>query len=289
MSYSNYESSRAKGEVITLYHFFYVNEEEFFYTDGEESVSFTSPDRTYRPIPIQHGAITSSGTLDKANLEIRMPRNAPLADVLRLYPPSDVVNVIIRQMHRTDPDSEALVVWTGRVLSSTWDGNEARLSCEPISTALRRNGLRRNYQIGCPYVLYGAQCAANRANATTPPLTISGASGSSIYLPQGWMPSGWATAGKTVDKFIGGVAQWQYEGPAGTVVVKRTILKITSNSTVIVAGNLPSLIQGSQITLTLGCNHQMTDCQNLHANVPNYGGQPYIPVKNPFGFTNNYY
>ena len=289
MSYGSFEQSRAKGEIISLYHFFYVNNEEYLYTDAESDFSTTLPGHTYKPMPIQRGNITTSGSLDKSSLEIRMPGTAGLADAFREYPPNEVVNVIIRQRHRDDPDGQAMVVFTGRVLGASWEGNEVKFSCEPISTALRRSGLRRHYQIGCPHVLYGTQCAASRAAATTPEIVVQGISGSTIFLPVNWLPEGWGAAGKTMSKFVGGLVQWNYSGSLGPGVQKRTILKLVGTEGIMMAGKPIGLVEGDSVTLTLGCNHQLSDCLNVHNNVPNYGGQPFIPVKNPFGWTNNYY
>lgn len=289
MSFSSYETSRQKGEVITLYHFYYLNGEEFHLTDSERSVRVPSIDADFLPLPIQHGRLASSGTLDKSNIEIRMPQTALISESFRAYPPSDVVNCVIRQLHRDDPSQEALVVWTGRVLSSSWEGNELKLSCEPVSTALRRTGLRRHYQLGCPLVLYGAQCLASRLAATTPDATVMFVSGSTIGLALGWLPTGWVTAGKTLDKFIGGVIEWDSVGASGPSISKRTILRIDGGQNVVIAGKPTGLVPGMQARMVLGCNHLMSDCRAIHGNVKNYGGQPFIPTKSPFGFSNNYY
>lgn len=289
MGYDNYETSRARGEVITLYQFFYVDNQTYLYTDAERSVSLTTPDLTFEPIAIQHGRISSSGTLDKTNLEIVMPRSSAIADAFRAYPPSEVVNCVIRQMHRDDPAGEALVVWSGRVISAAWNGNEVSFSCEPISTSLRRTGLRRHYQLGCPLVLYGQQCAASRAAGTTPAINVIGLGSSSITLQSGWIPSGWSAAGKTADKFVGGIVEWDIPTVSGPTVTKRTVLQVQSGQTVVIAGNTKGLLVGSQVRMVLGCNHQMTDCRVVHNNIKNFGGQPFIPVKSPFGFSNNYY
>jgi hypothetical protein len=289
MSFQSYETSRQKGEVTTLYHFYYLNGQQFYLTDAERPVTINGIGEAFQPTPIQHGKITSSGTLDKANLEIRMPQNSLISESFRAYPPSDVVNCIVRQMHRDDPAQEALVVWSGRILSAGWEGNELKLTCEPISTALRRTGLRRHYQLGCPLVLYGAQCAASRVGATTPAVEVAAVSGSTATLPPGWLPGGWPTSGRTIEKFVGGVIEWDITGPTGPATIKRTILNILGGQNVVMTGKPTGLVAGMQVRLVLGCNHLMSDCKTVHNNVKNYGGQPFIPIKTPFGFSNNYY
>src|SRR5690606_25380278 len=146
----------------------------YAYTDAETAVVFEGI--TYVPIPISRSAVKASGTLDKSALKVSVPINAEIAELFRIYPPAQVVTLVIRQGHIGDPDSEFLVHWSGRVLSTERKDSECEFSCEPIATSMRRTGLRRHYQIGCPHVLYGPRCRASKALATTvaEALTVAG-------------------------------------------------------------------------------------------------------------------
>lgn len=289
MTFETYETSRTKGEKITLYHFYYVNGEQYHYTDAEKDVELSTVAGVFTPQPIQHSNVTSSGTLDKANLEIRMPRTAALAEAFRVYPPSEVVNVTIREVHKNDPAGEALVIWTGRVLSAEWNGNEIKFSCEPISTSLKRSGLRRHYQLGCPHQLYGPQCLASKLMATTPPIEIVEVAGATIRLPSGWIPAEWSPAKKVAAKFVGGMMVWELASGSGPITLKRTVLQVNGGTNVVISGIPTGLFSGSKVQMILGCNHQMSDCQDLHSNIKHYGGQPWIPLVSPFGYVNQYY
>lgn len=288
MSFADYESSRTKGHPITLYEIFPINGQTYRYTDAERDYTVPGTDTVYTPQTIRRGSITSSGSLDKASLELRIQRRAAVSEAWRVYPPDQVVNLIIKQVHRDDPAQQALVCWTGRILSCAWAENEIILNCEPVSTSLRRTGLRRHYQIGCPHVLYGSQCAASRLAATVSDIALAAVGGTSVTLPNGWLPSAFANAGKTADKFVGGILEWTYSTTAGPVTMKRTILRVSGN-VVQLTGPTTGLVAGSLANMILGCNHQTTDCMAIHGNIVNFGGQPWIPTKNPFGFTNNYY
>lgn len=289
MTFDNYERSRTLGEKITLYHFFYVNGEEFHYTNAEKPVERTEFTAPFEPIAIDRGTVTSSGTLDKATLEIKMAHNTRFAEAFRAYPPNEVVNVIVYEYHADDPLGEMLVVWAGRVIGHAIEDDEARFSCEPISSSLRRAGLRRHYQLGCPHVLYGNQCLASKLLATTPEIAVAAVSGSTVTLTDGWLPAGWAAAGKTTDKFVQGMMTWQYDTPAGIVETKRTILRVTASNSIALAGPADGIRVGLMVKMVLGCNHQLTDCQNIHNNAQKFGGQPFIPTKNPYTFANNFY
>jgi hypothetical protein len=39
---------------------------------------------------------------------------------------------------------------------------------------------------------------------------------------------------------------------------------------------------GTMMTAYAGCRHDATDCNDFHANMPNYGGDLYSPERSPF-------
>jgi hypothetical protein len=241
----------------------------WLYTDAETPLVFESG--TYDPIPIDRGNVTSSGNLDKADMEINLSRKADIAIALNQYPLSSVITLIVRQGHIDDPDNDFPVVWTGRVINVSRLKATTKLVCEPIATAMRRPGLRRRWQIGCPHVLYGDQCKANRQRATISVPVVSVA-GSTITLPTGWSGTINAT------KYVNGIASWV--GDDG-LFEQRTILRVTGSTVVLLSGPVRGIGDTSTVDMTLGCNHQMDDCLELHDNIHNHGGCPFIPKKNP--------
>lgn len=286
MAFSLFERSRNRARPVHLYLFVYGDgpDSYFAYTDAERPITFN--DFTYEPVPIDRGPYSSSGTLDKAAVEIKMPQDLPLPEMFRVYPPSQVVSLIIRQGHLNDPDNQFLVCWSGRVLSCSREDNEAKLSCEPISTTIKRPGLRRPYQFACPHVLYGPECRANKALATTSIVPVS-FGGVTITLPEGWVTEAAAK------KYLGGMVQWiSTEGDT----VLRSILRVAGNNVFTVGGIIQNLAPGAPVNMILGCNHQAGvgpqpagDCLPLHNNIHNFGGQMWIPLKSPFGMRSQYY
>ncbi|MDW7746591.1 phage BR0599 family protein [Halomonas sp.] len=231
----------------------------------------------YEPAQIKHGEIESSGTLDNATLEVKTPRFNPLVEVFRVYPPERVVNLTIYRGELDDPDAEFNATWSGRILNFAMSGLEATFSCEPIATAVRRPGLRRTYQYGCPHVLYGPQCRASKAAASSA-TTVQAVSGSVVTLASGW------NAHPTA-KYLRGMLEWDIEG--GTV--RRTILQVLSPTQVLLAGVVRDLTPGMTATAVLGCGHAGDDCKNLHDNLLNYGGCPWISEINPLGQRSPFY
>ena len=271
MTFETLEESRYLGQPVDLYYFRYGTTASAYYayTDAEEPVTFDGV--IYEPKPIQRGAINSSGTLDKSALTVDLPTSCDVAELFRIYPPGRSVALIIRQGHLGDADNDFKVIWSGRILSSSREDSVDSLTCEPLSTAFRRSGLRRCYQYSCPHALYGAQCKASRL-AGTSAATVYATTGASVTLDSGWNGS------HAVEKYIGGMVEW--ETAAGKEV--RTILRLTGGGNVLnLSGSTRGLTGGTEISVILGCEHNMTDCETLHNNIQNYGGQPWIPLSSP--------
>lgn len=267
--FSSRETSRSLGQPDTLI-LFMSGAAVFAYTDAEDSITYLS--NVYQPIPLDRDSVTSSGTLDKTSIDIKLPKDTGIAELFRVYPPSEVVSVAIFQGHAGDTDFKA--VWSGRVLSSSRKGSVASLTCEPISTSMKRPGLRRRYQRSCMHALYGDRCRLTRSSFSVN-TTIAALTGASLTLPGGWNGAFGAT------RFQGGIFQWASE--------VRTILRVIEGSnTIIVSGAIEDLTTGQPVVLSLGCEHTRDNC-NAFGNILNYGGQPWIPTKNPIGTTNQFY
>ena len=291
MAFEPKELSRERGDPIALFYFRWGADVASFnaYTDGEETVtaagSIAGVDVDYIPAPIMRKNITSSGTLDKAAIEIMVPRDLVLCDHFRIYPPSTVVSCVIRQGHFGETGGDYPVVWMGRVVGFAFQGSQATLALEPFSTSLRRSGLRRTYQYTCPYVLFDANtCRADKAVATTT-VAIDGASGNQLTMPGGWFGS------LSVNKYLAGTVEWINDD--GNIEI-RMILQILGGVNLLLDGPTTGLIGSDSVDVILGCNRQNGitagdgDCFSLHKtvgtgdpNIQNFGGQPWIPKLNP--------
>lgn len=269
MSFLTQESDKERGEPVELYKFVYGTGENssYCYTNADAEILFEND--TYIPVPIGRDAYKVSGKTDHASINIRMPINTDLSNLFLSYPPTQPVIVTIRQGHLNDPAKEFLVVWPGRVLSSSREGDEAVLSCSSTIVSTKRPGLRQNYQYGCPYVLFGGDCKASMVLATMSATVVAVASGG-LTLEAGW------AQGYPFTDFAGGMLRWTTS--MGTEF--RSIVKVDPNGVISFIGVLRGVEVGQTVDIIRGCDHQMTGC-NKHDNINNYGGQPWIPTKNP--------
>lgn len=282
MAFSFFESSRARARPITLYLFQYGPSptQRHGFTDAEQPVQIGQ--QTYLPVPIRHERIVANGSLDRNTMQVRVARNNTMAQMFRPYPPSYTVTLIVYRMDLNDPEGETQAVWNGRVLGCTLESDEAILAGEPISSQRRRPGLRRFYQYGCPHVLYkqgAGMCNANKGAATFP-ATVQSVDGFTVVMPTNWFDVA------LVPRFVGGLLEWtRSNGLAET----RTILRVDNDRELVLGGPPVGLSPGSTVDVVYGCAHNMSDCQNVHNNLLNFGGCPFIPTDNPLGSQNNFY
>lgn len=267
MTYDTRERSVDGGAPVELYQF----------ARGTIVQRFTSADadfeldsETFTAAVLQRGQIETSAERARNALSITCPRDFPIAELFRVTPPTEVIMLTVMRVHRGDTD--AAVIWMGRVLNCEWSGSVARLNCEPVISSLRRVGLRRKYQRQCPHVLYmqgPGQCNVSRATHSTV-ATVTAVSGLVLSVD--------SLASKP---YAGGFVEW--ETPAGEI--ERRFISSFAGTDLTLSQAFQGITVGQEVTVSPGCDHTMATCQTVYANLPNYGGFPFIPSKNPFDGT----
>jgi len=291
MTFDVRESSRHSGQPVTLYLVLGANNGPgepplgpWGFCDGEAPITRThviggtSVVIVYQPWPIKKGDISSDGTLDKSDINVTAALGTPIDDLFLAYPPSQVVNLTIFEGHVGDEPNDYPCVWMGRIVSASYITNEIELNCVPVSTAIRRPGLRRPYSIGCPHVLYGPHCQASRPAATVA-RGVADVDRNVVSLSAG--------LGTNRALYVGGLAQWT--NPATSLKELRTIVAVDATGFIVtLRGTARGVSAGTTISLSRGCNRLMSGC-NTHSNIQNYGGQPFIPLENPLSPKNQFY
>ena len=296
MSIQYLEQSRTLGKPINFYliegagdNFQETPVGPFGFNDGEQTMVLPWIERFINgrnePVPfidwpIKNSDITSDGTLDKSDLTVTMALGSALDSIFLAYPPSQVVNLTVFEGHVDDEliPSNYPATWIGRILTSGREVNELTLNCQPVSSSIKRPGLRRNYQIGCPHVLYGNHCRANRAAATIQ-RTVSTINRNVINLT--------ASIGVNQGLDLGGLVEW-INVNNGLKEIRTITAMRPDGAAVTIRGVMRGLTPGTQINLIRGCNHLMSGC-DTHSNILNYGGQPFIPLENPLSTKNQFY
>lgn len=259
MSYDARESSVASGRPVELY-CFALGAQRWTYTSGQSAITYQS--ETYAPAAIRRSGIEQGNEINRAGLEITLPRDNPLAGLLVASPPEGVVSVTIYRMHAGD--AETIVLWKGRVGGARMSGSELALKCEPVATSLKRTGLRARYQLICRHALYSAACGA-LADSYRVDGTVAAVTGATVQVA--------AAASKPDGYFVAGMLQ---TNNSSRMIVGHTGVNLT------LVAPMPSLAPGMAVRLYAGCDHSVAVCRDRFGNLDNYGGFPFIPLKNPF-------
>jgi uncharacterized phage protein (TIGR02218 family) len=267
MTYTAYETSVSDGQPVELYEF--LNGATYYrYTSADGDVTYGG--NTYTAVPIARGAVEATSETARLALEITCARTVGVLDLFALMPPAEIVAVTLRRLHAGD--GEAITLWMGRILNVTLNNESAGIHCESVYTSLKRVGLRRLYQKGCPHVVYGAGCALDR-NTFKAVKTVSSVAGTVITLgSMGAFADGY---------FAGGYLEWE----SVTGYFERRAIRSQVGAVVTLSFPLPGLAASASVNLYPGCDHTLVTCNTKFSNRLNYGGMPYFPSKNPFDGT----
>jgi hypothetical protein len=250
--------------------------ELFQFTSGSTHYRYTSAARSYEfggnqftAAPIRRSSVKDTGNFDNTTLRLETTIQLPVAQLFNPQPPSNVW-----QQHPTDPDLGFSVVWTGRLLSVGFSNNEATLECDPITASIKANAPRRPYSKNCPYVLYDQytskldkqsfKVVGDGAVIGGNVISVAGAEAK----PDNWFAGGYITYTNSV------TGQTEY----------RPVESSTQSGGLLTLGYPPRNLSGD-VTAYAGCARNVSACTTKFDNLPNYGGQPTIPTKNPFGGT----
>lgn len=271
MTFDARETSVEEGNIIELYEFRQGAQITRF-TNFNRTVTFNGSSWTQTQIGRENieKAIESS----VQDLKIFCPLDNPIASQFIRNIPGQVVTVKIYRAHFDDPTEEQLIVYDGFIAEAEFDGDlQATLTLQPFTSQFKRTAPRFTYQGLCNNVLYDAGCKVIRGNFTHVGLV------SAVDLTLRTI---------TVNGLGGQGGDWAEGGfvafPTGGKDDQRLILS-QSSDTVTLLTNFAEDVLGTTVDVFAGCAHDIGTCQSKFNNVVNFGGFPFVPVKNPFGST----
>jgi uncharacterized phage protein (TIGR02218 family) len=273
MTYQTIETSVDDGKPIELLEINYSTE-VWRYTSAEREVIHNL--QTYEPLPMRHGSIAPTGDASTSNLTLELAKETPVGSLFLIQPPSEVITMTLFSKHFGD--DEFTVLWKGRILNCEFEDPFFKFNCESVFSSLQRIGIPRRFSVGCTHNLYGVGCRVLRDAYRTDgvALTITGidlTSGAAGAVPDGYFAGGYVTWVHNVRGNLESRMITYSEGASGLIRL-------------VAVPNGLSL--GQEIKIYAGCDHRVQTCKDKFNNVPNFGGQPFIPQKNPFGGTTLY-
>lgn len=256
----------SEASLIELYRFV---EGTTVFTQARCSAAVVYGGETYDPYSLSRTQVESKNEMARANLDITMAIDNPVA---MRYLASPVDSVVTLSLF-VQANGITNVFWKGRLSNVKATGQTAILSFESIFTSLRRPGLRARYQRTCRHALYGRGCGLDpeafgvdvMVTAVAPnQVTVTDISGTTLNRFRGGM----IRAPDTTLRFVVG------SDPA-TGIITLTRNFDTLNAAFLAGGSVPMAA-----TLYPGCAHNMGACLEFD-NLDNFGGFPFIPTKNP--------
>lgn len=264
MTFASFEVSAENGQPLELYEFL-LGAEKFFFTTSEDTQSFAG--ETYIPVAISRTQINVSPEERTDILTITLPAEEAFARRYIDIVPGVRASLTIKRVHR--PDGNLVTFFKGivRSVGFSQDGVSAQIAVLPLSRGMSRSIPLFLYQGLCNHILYDGRCkiVADTFKFTGTVTVISGATytipglGASVATP--------ATGG-----FVRvGATDW------------RLVLSQSGDAvTLLLPFNITDVGIGTSVDVFAGCDHTIGVCKTQFANVLNYGGFAFVPLKNIF-------
>lgn len=247
--------------------------------DSDEVYDAGSGDETYVSTTIGRNEVESKNELSRANIEVSLSIDDPMARRWMRQIVDDVVTLTIFSKNGGDVN----VVWKGRLSSVKPESAAITLIFESIFTSLRRSGLRKKYQRSCPHILYGRGCKLDKEDfATDGAMTSISTDGQVLTVPEaaafadGYFTAGMVEAPDGTLRFV-----TNHSGSSLTLIRPIQSL-IEAFATSGYGVNYGAFYGGVAVRIFPGCTRSKEVCNSKFDNLNNYGGFPYIPLKNPF-------
>lgn len=267
MSYDSREASVDDGRPFNLVQFARGSSFNRFTTLEDNQTAFGE---TFFGSSIGIGEITTGGRVQRDTLAITFdPKDSFAQSQIGVRGPQQTTVTVWRN-HVGEPDTEARVIFKGRVIGAKPGTSRIEVTCSSIFSQLRDPGLNRRYGRACDWVLYQVGCGLNRADFEDA-LTCTASDGITHTVT--------GADAQADDYYTGGIIDF---GGALGFIVSHTGTEVVTRAEVV--GLADAVAGGSQaVNLAPGCDRRRSTCETKFSNIENYGGFPFIPETNPFG------
>ncbi|HXG46252.1 MAG TPA: phage BR0599 family protein [Methylomirabilota bacterium] len=269
-------NSITQSQPVWLYHFWINTPTPVHWRFTSFERDFASGGWLHKPRPISHGDIrrTIRADREEVTIETLFDGDNPLKLFLPV-PPSYVLNLEIHE--DTAAGGARELRYTGIVREPRFEGRRITATCASIVSELDRKVPGHLFQPRCNYTLFHPNCglskAAYQVNATINSYTAGAVS---VVVDVG----GFTPPTDPIDYFSKGELQRGDE----TQFESRTILRATKGSGSLWTLDLPLPLAyatvGESVKIWPGCDGLLATCDDKFDNVANFGGFPYMPIKN---------
>ena len=281
MTYATIEASPADGRPYYLYQFVEGDQVWRFTSRATDWTSAGSDAEAiiWEAAAVAHGDVVQTSEIERGRLELTWPLSHPFARRFLAPLGNTPVTLTIFRGHE-QVLGETVAHWKGRVVGAEVEGVRILLNCESVFSTLRRAGVRAKYQRLCRHALYGRGCGLD-IGFRWQTGTVTAVSGNTLTIPEAAAePNGW---------FRGGVLRLSAQlgfitGHVGTTL---TLSRSMPELAAALAASEVDLETGDSLPVLAdiapGCDLRAATCSSKFGNLPNFGGFPEIPGRNPFG------
>jgi uncharacterized phage protein (TIGR02218 family) len=273
MTFAAYEESIEDGMPIFLYRFT-LNDKVWRFTSADGDI--TTTEGVWTAVPIADDGVKQTGESATDALTITASSAIAPVELYIHYPPSSKIQVAILTFHQDDLGVNTVYVGEVTQVNVPTPGT-AVLTCETLSSSLKRAGLRYGWQRTCPYALYDEITCKVDKTLWGVPAIITSIVDAVLTAP--------ALAPATVNRYAGGFLEW-------TDPVRGIERKAIENSSIdgqlTIFGSMTGLEVGLNIIVYPGCLRTLGACSSFN-NLVNYGGVPSMPGWSPFDGTPVFY
>lgn len=225
--------------------------------------------KVFSPASIKRSAIEQSTDMEKNTLTITVPVTLPFMDLFRPQPP--LRKILVNVQRYTRGADSARTIWSGTVGSPDSGQHTAAITCLSKAASQQNTGLRRKWSRTCPFTHYSPlpMCGVPRADFRVNGM-LTASAGNTVQAS--------AFAAYADHYFVGGYLEWLDNGDVAVAFITGHVGETLTCLTY----GLPPV--GAAVAAYPGCDHSDGDtgCARFGNNI-NYGGQKFIPLKNPFG------
>ena len=273
MTYDVNEKSAYGGRPVELYKFV-MGTNIWRHNDSDRDITIGA--ETYKTgYPLTRSEPDLSREEKHSQLKITTALNHPVALLFVTGAPYETVWVTVYRVHVGD--SDPVVIWQGKIRGVSWKATkgEATFECYPVDTASGKIGFRQTFGPQCNKQLFTPRCGVSEASCSID-VTISNISTS------GYVITAPELASKANQYFRLG------ELYVPSLGCRMQILDHTGQNATLKMPIL-GLTVGTACRACAGCDHVWKkadgtdgDCKAKFNNAINFGGWPFVPVKNPY-------
>lgn len=267
MTYAAIEASISDGAPIYLYEFKQSALVSWRFTSDLVDVDYLGV--TWASKAITHSDVALRSDVVSTSVKLEFPITDAFASQFLGYPPDALISMTIYRKHRDAIDYR--VIFKGRVSVPVANDASISMECESLQSRIKQNGLQSKMTRMCRHTVYVGMCRLNRGDWAVP-VSIASMAGRVVTIN--------ASSSVTPGELTGGMIKSatgelrMIESHVGLVITlvrpfAQLLSEVESEGAGYVAQAYP------------GCQRNRAACAEFN-NRDNFGGFPWIPVKNPF-------